>query len=100
MRLFHTLARTSTVFDDPNLVSSAGLVPVLALADRAGLRELADEHLTVPMDKGANAGLKVASLSAYDLTCLVRYDFTCRSRRGDHGMGSPPLTRSKRSLSR
>jgi hypothetical protein len=64
MRLFHTLARTSTVFDDPNLVSSAGLVPVLALADRAGLRELADEHLTVPMDKGANAGLKVASLVA------------------------------------
>jgi Transposase DDE domain group 1 len=52
------------VFDDPNLVSSAGLVPVLALADRAGLRELADEHLTVPTDKGANAGLKVASLVA------------------------------------
>ena len=44
------------VFDDPNLVSSAGLVPVLALADRAGLRELADEHLTVTTDKGANAG--------------------------------------------
>ena len=52
------------MFDDPNLVSSAGLVPVLALADRAGLRELADEHLTVPSDKGANAGLKVCSLVA------------------------------------
>ncbi len=49
-------------FDDPNLVSSAGLVPVLALADFAGLRDLADEHLTVPTDRGANAGLKVASL--------------------------------------
>jgi hypothetical protein len=49
-------------FDDPNLVSSGGLVPVLALADRAGLRDLADEHLSVPTDKGANAGLKVASL--------------------------------------
>src|SRR3954468_23275249 len=64
MRLSHTLGRTSTVFDDPNLVSSAGLVPVLALADRAGLREFADEHLTVPTDKGANAGLKVSSLVA------------------------------------
>src|SRR5262245_1206349 len=64
MRLCHTLARTSTVFDDPSLVSSAGLVPVLALADRAGLRELADEQLTVPTDKGAHAGLKVASLVA------------------------------------
>jgi len=52
------------VFDDPNLVSSAGLVPVLALADQAGLRELADIHLSVPSDKGANSGLKVASLVA------------------------------------
>jgi hypothetical protein len=49
-------------FDDPNLVSAGGLVPVLALAESAGLRNLADEHLSVPSDKGANAGLKVASL--------------------------------------
>ena len=34
------------------------------LAEPAGLRDLADEHLTVPSDKGANAGLKVASLVA------------------------------------
>jgi len=52
------------VFDDPNLVSSAGLVPVLALARSAGLGRLADQHLSVPTDKGANAGLKVASLVA------------------------------------
>jgi hypothetical protein len=62
MRLSHTLGRTSVAFDDPNLVSAGGLVPVLALAESAGLRDLADEHLTVPTDKGANAGLKVASL--------------------------------------
>ena len=43
-------------------MSAGGLVPVLALADSAGLRALADEHLTVPTDKGAEAGLKVASL--------------------------------------
>jgi hypothetical protein len=49
-------------FDDPNLVSAGGLVPVLALAESAGLRDLADEHLTVPGDKGANSGLKVSSL--------------------------------------
>ena len=35
------------MFDGPNLVSSAGLVPVLALAGSAGLQELATEHLTV-----------------------------------------------------
>ena len=64
MQLCHTSAATSAVFDDPNLVSSAGLVPVVALARSAGLQELAAKHLTVPTDKGANAGLKVASLVA------------------------------------
>src|SRR5438270_12820690 len=64
VKLSHTLRATSPTFDDPNLVSSAGLVPALALAERAGLRNLADEHLSVPTDKGANAGLKVASLVA------------------------------------
>lgn len=62
MQLSHTLSRTSVAFDDPNLVVSGGLVPLLALAESAGLRRLADEHLSVPGDKGANAGLKVASL--------------------------------------
>ena len=38
-------------FDDPNLVSSAGLVPGMALAASARLRELADERLSVPTDK-------------------------------------------------
>jgi hypothetical protein len=64
MRLSHTLARISTVFDDPNLVASAGLVPVMGLAQEAGLEDLARQHLSVPGDKGANAGLKVASLVA------------------------------------
>jgi hypothetical protein len=62
VKLSHTLTRTSAVFDDPNLVSSAGLVPVMALADAAGLRMMTDERLTVATDKGANAGLKVASI--------------------------------------
>ena len=64
MRLSHTLGRTSAAFDDPNLVSAGGLLPVVALAESAGLPDLADKHLTVPTDKGANAGLKVTSLVA------------------------------------
>ena len=52
------------MFDDPSLVSSAGLVPMLALARSAGLTKLADQHLSVPTDKGANPGLKVSSLVA------------------------------------
>lgn len=62
MQLSHTRPVVSASFDDPNLVSAAGLVPVMRLAEKAGLRTLADRWLSVPTDKGANAGLKVASL--------------------------------------
>ena len=41
MRLLHELAKIHASFDDPNLVSRAGLVPVMALAERAGLPGLA-----------------------------------------------------------
>ncbi|MBC7442737.1 MAG: IS1380 family transposase, partial [Ramlibacter sp.] len=54
----------SASFDDSNLVSSAGLVPAMKLAEKAGLRRLADRRLSVATDKGANAGLKVVSLVA------------------------------------
>lgn len=54
----------SVVFDDPNLVSVAGLVPVLALARRAGLQGLAGERLSVPGPAGAHAGGKVTALVA------------------------------------
>uniref|UniRef100_UPI001CCD6745 IS1380 family transposase n=1 Tax=Nocardioides lacusdianchii TaxID=2783664 RepID=UPI001CCD6745 len=64
MQLCHTPRATSAVFDDPNLVSSAGLVPTITLARSAGLHSLAQTHLSVPTDKGANAGLKVTSLVA------------------------------------
>src|SRR5665648_492743 len=64
MQLSHTPPVVSATFDEPKLVSVAGLVPLMALAERAGLRELADEHVRVPTDKGANAGLKLSSLVA------------------------------------
>src|SRR3954452_21260145 len=64
MQLSHTRPVASAVFDEPNLVSAAGLVPVMALAGKARLRELADERLTVPTDNGANPGLKLSSLVA------------------------------------
>src|SRR5438105_465077 len=37
MRLLHSAAATSAQFDDPNLVSCAGLVPVMRLAQDSGL---------------------------------------------------------------
>lgn len=36
MRLLHSLAKTHASFGDPDLVSHAWLVPVMALAQRAG----------------------------------------------------------------
>jgi hypothetical protein len=54
----------SVDFDDPNLVSAAGLVPVMALAEKAGLPDLVSEHVHVPDSAGANADLKVACLVA------------------------------------
>jgi hypothetical protein len=54
----------NAVFDDPNLVSCAGLGPVLQLAERAGLHELLDRHLSLDRPGGGNAHLKVPALVA------------------------------------
>jgi len=55
------LHKVDAVFDDPNLIASAGLVPVMRLADRAGLHELLQERLSVP---SANACVKAACVVA------------------------------------
>jgi len=64
MQLSHSPGETSAVFDDPNLVSCAGLVPMVALAQRCGLAELVSSKLTLPGRGGANAHLKVPGLVA------------------------------------
>lgn len=64
MQVSHTPAAVSASFDDPNLVSTAGLVPIMRLAQNAGLAALSQQWLSVPTDKGANAGAKVSSLVA------------------------------------
>ena len=64
MRLLHSLAKIQATFDDPNLVSRAGLVPVMALAQRAGLPGLVAEHVQVARRCGVNAPLKVGCLVA------------------------------------
>jgi len=64
VRLLHSLAKTHASFDDPNLVSHAGLVPVMALAERAGLADLVAEHVRPGGECGVNPHLKVACLVA------------------------------------
>ena len=66
MRLSHPVYATDTGFDEPNLLAAGGLVPVLALADRAGLPALLTQRLTVAGGRGPGhdgAG-KVMSLVA------------------------------------
>lgn len=67
MLLNHTAAGIAYSFDEPNLISSAGLAPVVRLAQSAGLKKLADQLVTVAKtggDKGANPGAKIMSVVA------------------------------------
>jgi len=56
MQAFHTI---DARFDDPNLIGAAGLVPLMLLAERAGLHTLLAEHLSVP---SPNAAVKASSV--------------------------------------
>ncbi len=58
------LAGAVGVFDGANLVSCAGLAPVLALGQRGGLPELVATSLTLKAPGGVNARLKVTALIA------------------------------------
>jgi hypothetical protein len=64
VRLLHDLAKIHARFDDPNLVSRAGLVPVMALAQRAGLAALVEEHVRIGRPCGVNAQVKVPGIVA------------------------------------
>jgi hypothetical protein len=65
MQALHTRAAVAATFDDPNLVSHAGLVPVMRLAHDAGLGEWADQLVRLGGDsRGANAGAKISSIVA------------------------------------
>jgi DDE family transposase len=64
VRLLHDLVKIHATFDDPNLVSRAGLVPVMALAQRAGLGELAGEHVRIGHRCGVNPQVKVPGIVA------------------------------------
>jgi hypothetical protein len=61
MRVCHGFTAT---FDDRNLVSCAGLAPVLQLAEPAGLQRLIGEHVGLSEPAGVNAHLKVPALVA------------------------------------
>jgi len=68
VKLSHAWRRSAAVFDDENLVSCAGLVPVLELAEQAGLSVLLDEHVVFRCERiksgAANPAAKLTSVIA------------------------------------
>ena len=68
MRLWHAWDRGVVAFDDPNLVSCAGLVPVMEMAEQTGLSALLDEHVRftceVVKSGAANPTPKLTSIIA------------------------------------
>lgn len=64
MRLLHSVARTRAAFDDENVVSLAGLVPVMRLAQEVGLPELVAERVRLGTSIGCNPAGKITAIVA------------------------------------
>jgi hypothetical protein len=64
VRLLHAAGKTHARFDDPNLVSHAGLALAMRLAETIVLEKLAAQHVQVDAKVGANAGVKIGLLIA------------------------------------
>jgi Transposase DDE domain group 1 len=68
VQVSHRFAPDSAVFDDDNLVSCAGLVPVMTLAEQAGLSRLLDEKVRITEPRirsgAANPAPKLVTLIA------------------------------------
>ena len=60
MKLPDVWSRATPVFDDQHLVSCAGLVPVMGLAERAGLSDLIAERVALGATRVASAGVNPA----------------------------------------
>ncbi len=55
MQSSHVSSAVAAAFDEPNLIADAGLVPVVRLAERAGLPELAAGALRIEVRATAPA---------------------------------------------
>ena len=76
-------------FDEPNLISAAGLIPAMRLARRAGLDTQVGSRLTVPGGAGFDSAGKVASLVAGMITGADSIDDIDALREGAVGKLMP-----------
>jgi len=56
----YTFTVGSALFDEHNLVSAAGLIPVLELAEQTGLSKLIGEHVDLPSTRVASGAVNAA----------------------------------------
>ncbi len=100
MRLSHSWAVDRAVFDDENLVSCAGLIPVMALAEQACLSELLDDHVRFTDERirsgGANPAGKLTSIIAGLAAGADSIDDLQVVRSGGMKRCSPRCTRRRR----
>jgi hypothetical protein len=64
MQSSHAAGHVSAAFSDPNLIASAGLVPLVRLAERCELTVLIRRHVDLGCTAGANPAGKAISLVA------------------------------------
>lgn len=60
MKLPHAWSTATPIFDEENLVSCAGLAPVMGLAEQTGLSELLEEKVRLDSVRVASAGVNPA----------------------------------------
>lgn len=64
MQLFHDFAKTHAIFDEERVVAYGGLGPVMRLAERCALGELAGEYVAPTGWDGVNPAAKIGSIVA------------------------------------
>ncbi|PYC64279.1 IS1380 family transposase [Streptomyces tateyamensis] len=88
MQSSHAVSAVSAVFDEPNLIADAGLVPLVRLAESVGLPALVGDRLRIEdadNGAGANPTAKVMTLVAAMCAGADSIDDTNRLRHGAMG---------------
>ena len=91
----HRFSVESVVFDEPNLVSAGGLVPVLELAEQTGLSWLIGEHVELASTRvrsgAVNPAGKLTTIIA-GMMCGQHRRCERAARRGPHQRAAPCRT--------
>lgn len=74
VQLFQGWSRATPVFDDESLLSCAGLVPVMVLAEPAGLSELIAEGVSIDSLESTRHGIVAPSAGGNGLTLALFAD--------------------------